>query len=271
MSDNNNENIELQEVSPSVMGTGTPTGGIYELDTNSTNYEPVTDWNLYFTFFHGAKFPLSIMENVNYKDVNDDIAALLNRIDELRDAEDYLSAATLINTNKDILEPYVIDSNVVNRLFEEQRNTEIWASQEGQNIYFILPFKKNINDVYIKESAFTPTAIPPFNVINYTYSYNGSRITATWSHDGYIEEYGTNKWKKDYVCIGYDRVPINENDTDYGYVITNENNSGRIDLTSLPQATNVFIRVFPVSTNGKVNRNTSNILKITINKKDFSW
>lgn len=264
-------NIEIQEVEPSVMGVGTPTGGIYETDTNSVNYEPVYDWDRYFTFFHGAKFPLAIMDNVNYKDVNDDIAALLNRIDALRDAEDYLSAATLINTNKDILEPYVIDSNVVNRLFEEQRNTEIWASQEGQNIYFTLPFKKNINDVYIKEYDFTPTSIEPFNLLNLTYSLTSSRMTVTWLHDGYIEEFGKNEWLKDYVCIGYDRIPTNEQDTDYGSVITNNYTSGRLDLTSLPNAVDLFIRVFPVSRYGKVNRSYQNILKVPIKKKSFRW
>lgn len=255
----------------SVMGSGTPTGGIYVTDTNSPKFVPVSDWDKYFTFFHGANFPISIMDNVEYKDVNDDIAALINRIETLRDAEDYLSASTLINTNKDILEPYIIDSKVINRLFEEQRNTEIWASQEGQNIYFTTPFQKNINDVLVDEVDYSyPIAKAPFDVINMNYTTSGNRINVSWSHPGYYDgEYGKNPWKEDIICYKRDTVPVDEKD---GYIFKNTLNSCTINIINLPSNTvNIYLRVFPVSTSGKVNRSFRNIIRIPVKTRVISW
>lgn len=232
-------------------------------------------WDGYCTYYYGTKFPRAIMENVAYKDVTDDIAALLNKIEDLRDKGDYLSASTLINTNKDILKPYVIDSKVINRLFEEQRNTEIYAKREGQNVFFNdEPYAKNPNDVLIVERGSNVASqpgiyingMPEIHNISYqklnSYSYRvdwgNSYSLADFGASGI--EFGNNKASGYYVCYKVGGIPKHKNDGTSVYLSGVGNSS--ITVTGINRKADTYFRIFPCGSSGWTSSTFRGIVKV---------
>lgn len=243
--------------------------GSYLAGTNSSV------WDGYCTYHYGAQFPKQIMENVTYKDVTDDVAALLNRIEALRDAGDYLSASTLINTNRDILKPYVIDSRVVNRLFEEQRNTEIYAKREGQNVFFNEePYAKNPNDVLIIERSSSSASKPGIYVhgmpemYNVTYrKLNSYSYLVDWSNSYSSAEFGAsgidfgdNAASGYYVCYKVGGIPKHKNDGTSVYLSGVANSS--ITVTGINRTADTYFRIFPCGSSGWISSSFKGIIKV---------
>lgn len=83
-----------------------------------------------------TNFPKKLIERHNYKNVDDTIAPLINQINALRSQGLYAQAATIIQTNKDILVPYIIDAVTFRMLEEEIYNTQKYAKQIQQSVFF---------------------------------------------------------------------------------------------------------------------------------------
>ena len=81
-----------------------------------------------------SNFPTTIMEKSNYKDVDDTVAGLINQLKIFQQNKDYDSAFLLIAQNPS-LKQYIIGVDVINKIIEEIRNTQIYANRKKQTIY----------------------------------------------------------------------------------------------------------------------------------------
>ena len=81
-----------------------------------------------------SNFPTTIMEKSNYKDVDDTVAELINQLKTFQQNKDYNSAILLIAKNPS-LKQYIIGVDVINKIIEEVRNTQIYAKRTKQTIY----------------------------------------------------------------------------------------------------------------------------------------
>ena len=83
-----------------------------------------------------SNFPEKKITKHNFMNIDDDIASLINQINSLRSQGLYAKAATIIQDNKDILEHYIVDAITFRTWEEEIYNTQIYARQQQQSIYF---------------------------------------------------------------------------------------------------------------------------------------
>lgn len=97
-----------------------------------------------------SNFPNELITKHNFKDVDDNIASVINQIKELQASGLYNQASRIVAQNKDVLGQYIIDSSIVNELIEHIRNTEIVSLQAQQCIYVgDKPLTCNNGDVWI--------------------------------------------------------------------------------------------------------------------------
>ena len=80
-------------------------------------------------------FPNSIMNQVEYRDVYDEIGDKINQINTYRNQGDYESAKKLIESNSDKLKEVSIGASLINSLIEENRNAQLYALEASQEIY----------------------------------------------------------------------------------------------------------------------------------------
>lgn len=83
-----------------------------------------------------SNFPDELITVKTYKDVDDDIAALVQQINEYREAGDFASANALVAENQAALSVYNVSSEDINRIVEEIRNTQIYAKESGNSVYY---------------------------------------------------------------------------------------------------------------------------------------
>lgn len=99
-----------------------------------------------------SNFPTTIMERGNYKDVDDTVAVLINQLKTFQKNKDYKSAILLIAQNPS-LKQYIIGVDVINKIIEEIRNTQIYAKTTKQTVYIQdknnVPISAVENDVWI--------------------------------------------------------------------------------------------------------------------------
>lgn len=99
-----------------------------------------------------SKLPYQIMELHNYKDVDDDIAEVVNKIKDLQSKGLYNQASRIVENNKDILGRYVFSTENFNAIEEETRNLEIMTLERKQSIFYnYKPDNPVLNDVWIDE------------------------------------------------------------------------------------------------------------------------
>lgn len=82
-----------------------------------------------------SKLPYQIMERHNYKDVDDEIAPIVNQIKMLQMQGDYSKISTIISKRPD-LQPYIFGAEHWNALEEETRNLEILTQSKKQQVYY---------------------------------------------------------------------------------------------------------------------------------------
>lgn len=98
------------------------------------------DWRLrgvmanYSTEF--SSFPSKKITKHNFKNINDNIASIINQINTLRSQGLYGQASRIIENNKDTLAQYIVDAITFRTWEEEIYNTQIYAKQQQQSIYF---------------------------------------------------------------------------------------------------------------------------------------
>lgn len=83
-----------------------------------------------------SSFPEKKITRHNFKNVDDNISAIINQINSLRTQGLYNQAARIIQNNVDILPQYIVDAVTFRTWEEEIYNTQIYAKQKQQSIFF---------------------------------------------------------------------------------------------------------------------------------------
>lgn len=83
-----------------------------------------------------SNFPDKKITLHNFKNVDDNIASIINQINQLRAEGLYSQAASIINKNKDLLSQYIVDATTYRTWEEEIFNAQKYARQNQQSIYF---------------------------------------------------------------------------------------------------------------------------------------
>lgn len=83
-----------------------------------------------------SNFPQKLITRYNFKNVDDNIAATINQINDLRSQGLYDQATRRIEEYKDILSQYIVDAVTVRTWEEEIYNTQKYAKQAQQSIFF---------------------------------------------------------------------------------------------------------------------------------------
>lgn len=81
-------------------------------------------------------FPQIIPDKVVFKDVDASVATLVKQIESYINTGNYSQASSLMTKNAAKLKGYIINAVDVNRIIEDIRNTQIFAKQRQQSVYF---------------------------------------------------------------------------------------------------------------------------------------
>lgn len=84
-----------------------------------------------------SNFPQKLITLHNFKNVDDNIASVINQINTLRSQGFYNQASRIVENNKDILAQYVVDAVTFRTLEEEIQNTQKYAKAQQQVIFFV--------------------------------------------------------------------------------------------------------------------------------------
>lgn len=83
-----------------------------------------------------SSFPSKKITRHNFKNVDDNIASIINQINTLREQSLYNQAARIVQDNFDVLSHYIVDAITFRTWEEEIYNTQLYAKQQQQSIYF---------------------------------------------------------------------------------------------------------------------------------------
>ena len=83
-----------------------------------------------------SNFPEKKITLHNFKNVDDNVASVINEINSLRAQGLYNQAQRIIENNKDVLPQYIVDMVTLRTLEEEIFNTQRYAKQQQQSVYF---------------------------------------------------------------------------------------------------------------------------------------
>lgn len=83
-----------------------------------------------------SNFPLKKIAKHNFKNIDDNIASVINQINTLRSQGLYNQASRIIQNNADIPSQYIVDAVTFRTWEEEIYNTQKYAKQVQQSIYF---------------------------------------------------------------------------------------------------------------------------------------
>ncbi len=93
-----------------------------------------------------SSFPSQKITKHNFKNVDDNIASVINQINTLRQQGLYNQASRIIEDNFDILSHYIVDAITFRTWEEEIYNTQKYARQVQQSIYFD-EYEKNFDGI----------------------------------------------------------------------------------------------------------------------------
>lgn len=82
-----------------------------------------------------SQFPLKKITKHNFKNVDDNIAPVINQINILRSQGLYDQASRIIENNKDTLAQYIVDAVIFRTWEEEIYNTQKYAKQVQQSVF----------------------------------------------------------------------------------------------------------------------------------------
>lgn len=83
-----------------------------------------------------SSFPSKKITKHEFKNIDDNIADIINQINSLRTQGLYNQAARIIQQNFDVLSQYVADATTFRTWEEEIYNTQTYARQKQQSIFF---------------------------------------------------------------------------------------------------------------------------------------
>lgn len=82
-----------------------------------------------------SNFPNEVITKHNFKDIDNNIATIVNTIKSLQSQGLYNEVSKLIKDNKSELSKYFVDMSVINGMVEHIRNAQIYALGSRQSIY----------------------------------------------------------------------------------------------------------------------------------------
>lgn len=88
-----------------------------------------------YTNNYGSEFPNVIMTQQQFKDLDDSCATIVNEFNALISDKKYSEAQALVAANPDLLKNRFLTASVINWLFEEIRNAQVFAKTTQQSIY----------------------------------------------------------------------------------------------------------------------------------------
>ncbi len=83
-----------------------------------------------------SNFPSKKITKHDFKNVDDNIASVINQIKSLQLQGLYNQASRIVQNNFDVLSHYIVDAITFRTWEEEIYNTQIYAKQKQQSIYF---------------------------------------------------------------------------------------------------------------------------------------
>ena len=83
-----------------------------------------------------SSFPSKKITRHNFKNVDDNIAPIINQINTLRTQGLYNQASRIVQDNFDMLSHYIVDAITFRTWEEEIYNTQKYARQVQQSIFF---------------------------------------------------------------------------------------------------------------------------------------
>ena len=83
-----------------------------------------------------SNFPSQKITRHGFRNVDDGTAEIISQINALRSQGMYSKAASIIQNNKDVLSQYIVDAVTFRTWEEEIYNTQKYARQKQQSIYF---------------------------------------------------------------------------------------------------------------------------------------
>lgn len=75
----------------------------------------------------GSLFPEQTIELGTHKDVDDSVVRIVNQYNVCVQDNDMVGAASILEANREVLEPYILTMKDINRLEEEIYNTGLYA------------------------------------------------------------------------------------------------------------------------------------------------
>lgn len=104
-----------------------------------------------YSYEAGASFPANgVMPLTNFLDATNEIATAINQIKTYQASGDYEALNNYLALHP-TLKRYIINAEVINRIDEETRNVEIYASDRKQQVFYQSdqPATTTIGDVWI--------------------------------------------------------------------------------------------------------------------------
>ena len=83
-----------------------------------------------------SNFPQKEITLPTFKNVDNTVGEIVSKINALRNQGLFAEAAAVIRNSTEDLTHYIIDASTINTLIEEIYNTQIYARQKQQFIYF---------------------------------------------------------------------------------------------------------------------------------------
>lgn len=83
-----------------------------------------------------SNFPSKKITKHDFENIDDNIASIINEIHTLRAQGQYDQAARIVQSNADTLSHYLVDAITFRTWEEEIYNTQKYARQNQQSIYF---------------------------------------------------------------------------------------------------------------------------------------
>ena len=102
-----------------------------------------------YTNLYGSTYPQNVLTQRTFYDLTDAQASLISKFQTLINNNDISGAQDFIELHQADLKDKFIDALVINWLFEEIRNAQIFAKQEQQFIRTGLISEVQVGDVWI--------------------------------------------------------------------------------------------------------------------------
>jgi len=142
-----------------------------------------------------SNFPREKITLHKYKNIDENVISEINKINSLRAKGDFNQATELIKNSPIDLSQYIIDATTFRTLEEEIFNTQIYAKQKQQFIYFDKDVPDALyNDVWISDKGVEPKPLPPAEDTEIIHTYNkictlsdGVWEGADLSEDNYVK------------------------------------------------------------------------------------